>query len=164
MILNPALNTEILTPPRNKAIYLALGILPDGASDILGLWIESTEGAKLWMKVFNDLKTRGVGDILIAVTDGLKGTKRWQPCLRPPADLSMPSSAFLPVAVRASEAPPTAFPLLPSAPEQNLRSRCPPPCGSTRRWLPVSPHLAEIKGHIFTPPPHVVPAMWQISR
>ena len=58
---------------RNKAIYLALGVLPDGTRDILGLWIENTEGAKFWMKVFNDLKTRGVADILIAVGDGLKG-------------------------------------------------------------------------------------------
>ena len=58
---------------RNKAIYLALGVQPDGTRDILGLWIENTEGAKFWMKVFNDLKTRGVSDILIAVTDGLKG-------------------------------------------------------------------------------------------
>ena len=58
---------------RNKAIYLALGVLPDGTRDILGLWIENTEGAKFWMKVFNDLKTRGCNDILIAVTDGLKG-------------------------------------------------------------------------------------------
>lgn len=58
---------------RNKAIYLALGVLPDGSRDILCLWIEGTEGAKFWMKVFNDLKTRGVHDILIAVTDGLKG-------------------------------------------------------------------------------------------
>jgi transposase-like protein len=58
---------------RNKAIYLALGVLPDGGREVLGLWIENTEGAKFWLKVFNDLKTRGVGDILIAVTDGLKG-------------------------------------------------------------------------------------------
>jgi putative transposase len=58
---------------RNKAIYLALGVLPDGTRDILGLWIENTEGAKFWMKVLSDLKTRGVQDILIAVTDGLKG-------------------------------------------------------------------------------------------
>src|SRR6478736_7975534 len=58
---------------RNKAIYLALGVLTDGRRDILGLWIEGAEGAKFWMKVFNDLKTRGVIDILIAVTDGLKG-------------------------------------------------------------------------------------------
>ena len=48
-------------------------MLPDGTRDILGRWIESTEGAKFWMKVFNDLKTRGANDILIAVTDGLKG-------------------------------------------------------------------------------------------
>jgi putative transposase len=58
---------------RNKAVYLALGVGADGTREILGLWIENTEGAKFWMKVFNDLKTRGVGDILIAVTDGLKG-------------------------------------------------------------------------------------------
>ena len=58
---------------RNKAIYLALGVLPDGGREVLGLWIENTEGAKFWLRVFNDLKTRGVGDILIAVTDGLKG-------------------------------------------------------------------------------------------
>lgn len=58
---------------RNKAVYLALGVRDDGTRDILGLWIESTEGAKFWMKVFNDLKARGVEDILIAVTDGLKG-------------------------------------------------------------------------------------------
>ena len=58
---------------RSKAVYLALGVLPDGSRDILGLWIENTEGAKFWMKVFNDLKTRGCNDILIAVTDGLKG-------------------------------------------------------------------------------------------
>jgi putative transposase len=58
---------------RSKAIYLALAILPDGTRDILGLWIEQTEGAKFWMKVFADLKSRGCQDILIAVTDGLKG-------------------------------------------------------------------------------------------
>ena len=46
---------------RNKAIYLALGVLPDGTRDILGIWIENTEGVKFWLKVFNDLKTRGVG-------------------------------------------------------------------------------------------------------
>jgi len=58
---------------RNKAVYLALGVRPDGTREILGLWIENTEGAKFWLKVFNDLKTRGVNDTLIAVTDGLKG-------------------------------------------------------------------------------------------
>jgi|EndMetStandDraft_5_1072996.scaffolds.fasta_scaffold135450_1 transposase-like protein len=58
---------------RSKAVYLALAVLPDGTRDILGLWIEQTEGAKFWMKVFADLQARGCRDILIAVTDGLKG-------------------------------------------------------------------------------------------
>jgi putative transposase len=58
---------------RIKAVYLALAILPDGSRDILGIWIEQTEGAKFWMKVFADLKARGCHDILIAVTDGLQG-------------------------------------------------------------------------------------------
>jgi putative transposase len=58
---------------RNKAVYIALGILPDGTKEILGIWIEQTEGAKFWMRVMNELKNRGVGDILIAVVDGLKG-------------------------------------------------------------------------------------------
>lgn len=58
---------------RSKAVYLALAVLPDGTRDILGVWIEQTEGAKFWLKVFNDLKTRGCEDILIAVTDGLTG-------------------------------------------------------------------------------------------
>ncbi len=58
---------------RNKAVYLGLGVRRDGSREILGLWIEGTEGAKFWMKVFNDLLARGVRDILIAVTDGLKG-------------------------------------------------------------------------------------------
>jgi putative transposase len=58
---------------RSKAVYLALAVLPDGTRDILGIWIEQTEGAKFWMKVFTDLRTRGCQDILIAVTDGRKG-------------------------------------------------------------------------------------------
>lgn len=57
----------------NKAVYLALGVQADGQRDVLGLWIEQTEGAKFWLKVFNELKTRGCQDILIAVVDGLKG-------------------------------------------------------------------------------------------
>ena len=58
---------------RNKAIYIALGILPDGTKEILGIWIEQTEGAKFWLRVMNELRNRGVADILIAVVDGLKG-------------------------------------------------------------------------------------------
>jgi len=58
---------------RNKAVYIALGIRPDGTKEILGIWIEQTEGAKFWLRVMNELKNRGIGDILIAVVDGLKG-------------------------------------------------------------------------------------------
>jgi putative transposase len=73
---------------RDKAVYSALGVRRDGSRELLGLWIETTEGAKFWMKVFDDLKTRGASDILtaadafrhigslrepIAATDGLTG-------------------------------------------------------------------------------------------
>ena len=58
---------------RNKAVYVALGVRPDGTKEVLGLWIEQTEGAKFWLRVMNELKDRGVEDILIAVVDGLKG-------------------------------------------------------------------------------------------
>ena len=58
---------------RNKAVYVALGVTPEGTKDILGLWIETSEGAKFWLRVMNELRNRGVEDILIAVVDGLKG-------------------------------------------------------------------------------------------
>jgi len=58
---------------RNKAVYLGLGIRADGRKEVLGLWIEQTEGAKFWLKVFNELKNRGLDDLLIAVVDGLRG-------------------------------------------------------------------------------------------
>jgi putative transposase len=58
---------------RNKAVYLALGVRADGHKEILGLWIEQTEGAKFWLRVMTELKNRGVEDVLIAVVDGLKG-------------------------------------------------------------------------------------------
>ena len=58
---------------KNKAVYVALGVRADGRKEVLGLWIEQTEGAKFWLRVMNELKTRGVEDILIAIVDGLKG-------------------------------------------------------------------------------------------
>jgi len=58
---------------RNKAVHVALGVRPDGTKEILGLWIEQTEGAKFWLRVMTELKNRGVEDVLIAVVDGLKG-------------------------------------------------------------------------------------------
>ena len=56
-----------------KAMYIALGVRPDGIKEVLGLWIDETESATFWLSVFNELKGRGVQDILIAVTDGLAG-------------------------------------------------------------------------------------------
>jgi len=61
---------------RNKAVYVALALNIEGEKEVLGLWIEQTEGAKFWLKVMNELKTRGVNDVLIAVVDGLKTRHR----------------------------------------------------------------------------------------
>ncbi len=58
---------------RNKAVHIALGVRADGAKEILGLWLEQNEGAKFWLRVMNELRNRGVEDILLAVVDGLKG-------------------------------------------------------------------------------------------
>ena len=58
---------------KNKAVYVALGVTPEGEREVLGLWIANTEGAKFWLSVMNTLRNRGVEDILIAVVDGLKG-------------------------------------------------------------------------------------------
>ena len=57
----------------NKAAYLAIGVGLDGLKDVLGIWLEKTEGAKFWLKVITELQHRGVRDILIACVDGLKG-------------------------------------------------------------------------------------------
>jgi putative transposase len=58
---------------RNKAVHVALGVRADGTKEILGLWLEQNEGAKFWLRVLNELRNRGVEDVLIAVVDGLKG-------------------------------------------------------------------------------------------
>lgn len=58
---------------KNKAVYLALGITRSGSKEVLGIWVEQTEGAKFWLRVMTELKNRGVADILICLIDGLKG-------------------------------------------------------------------------------------------
>ena len=58
---------------KNKAVYVALGVPPEGEREVVGLWIAANEGAKFWLSVMNNLRNRGVEDILIAVVDGLKG-------------------------------------------------------------------------------------------
>jgi len=58
---------------KSKAVYLALALDCEGHKHVLGLWIEQNEGAKFWLRVMNELKTRGLEDIVFAVVDGLKG-------------------------------------------------------------------------------------------
>jgi putative transposase len=58
---------------RNKACYVAIGVKLEGERDVLGLWFQSAEGAKFWLAVLNELKQRGVRDVLICCVDGLKG-------------------------------------------------------------------------------------------
>jgi putative transposase len=58
---------------KNRACYVALGVTCDGEREVLGLWWQETEGAKFWLSVLNDLRRRGVDDVLIACVDGLKG-------------------------------------------------------------------------------------------
>ena len=58
---------------QRRACYLALGVTLEGDRDVLGMWFQESEGAKFWLQVLNDLKQRGVEDILIACVDGLKG-------------------------------------------------------------------------------------------
>jgi putative transposase len=56
-----------------KMVYLVMGVTPDGEREVLGIWIQKTEGAKFWLQVLTELKNRGVKDILISCVDGLKG-------------------------------------------------------------------------------------------
>jgi len=58
---------------QSRACYLALGVTCDGEREALGIWWQETEGAKFWLSVLNDLRRRGVADVLIACVDGLKG-------------------------------------------------------------------------------------------
>src|SRR4051794_30281672 len=58
---------------RARACYLALGVTCDGDREVLGLWWQETEGSKFWLAVLNDLRRRGVEDVLISCVDGLKG-------------------------------------------------------------------------------------------
>jgi len=57
----------------NKAIYIAVGLRTDGKKEVLGMWLGKNESAAFWMSVLTDIRTRGVNDILITVTDNLNG-------------------------------------------------------------------------------------------
>lgn len=58
---------------QNKHVYLAVGVAADGTKDVLGMWVQSTEGAKFWLAILGELKSRGVSDILVLCADGLTG-------------------------------------------------------------------------------------------
>jgi putative transposase len=58
---------------KNKAVSLAIGMRCSGHKEVLGIWIEQTEGAKFWLRVMTEIRNRGTHDVLIAVVDGLKG-------------------------------------------------------------------------------------------
>ncbi len=75
-----------------------MGVRADGGKEVLGLWIEQNEGAKFWLRVMNELKNRGVEDIMLAVVDGLKGFPDAITAVFPDADgsdLHRPSAAQL---------------------------------------------------------------------
>lgn len=57
----------------NRAVYVAVGVPTDGAREVLGLWVQDTEGAKFWSAVLDELRRRGVEDILVLCSDGLAG-------------------------------------------------------------------------------------------
>jgi len=72
-----------------KCIYTVLGVTVSGRQEVLGLWIEETEGARFWLKVFNDLKARGVEDVLILCGDGLTGLPQAVEAVFPKTDVQL---------------------------------------------------------------------------
>jgi putative transposase len=72
-----------------KCVYTVLGVSTSGYQEVLGLWIEETEGARFWLKVFNDLKARGVTDTLIVCGDGLTGLRQAVESVFPQADVQL---------------------------------------------------------------------------
>jgi transposase-like protein len=73
-LVEPSVGPDLAVVFLDALVILALGVRIDGRKEVLGLWLESTEGAKLWLEVITELKNRGVEDIFIACCDGLKGS------------------------------------------------------------------------------------------
>src|SRR4051812_27838295 len=70
---------------RNLACYVAIGANLEGERDVLGLWFQRAEGAKFWLAVLNELKQRGVRDVLVCCVDGSRASpKRSRPSSRRP--------------------------------------------------------------------------------
>ena len=107
---------------RNKAIYLAIGVTWGGAKEVLGLWIEQTEGTKFWMRVMSEIRNRGTRDILVAVVDGLKGfpdylhlTHHHPPSARPTTYASPSGFSSTPCKTRQIKSASTAESSLPKS-------------------------------------------------
>ena len=76
-------------PVVKKCVYVVLGVSISGQQEVLGLWIQETEGARFWLKVLNDLKSRGVKDLLILCGDGLKGLPEAAENVYPQVDVQL---------------------------------------------------------------------------
>jgi putative transposase len=74
---------------QNKAVYLAIGVNMEGLKEVLGMWIEKTEGSKFWLQILTELKQRGLNDILIACVDGLTGFPEAIESVYPKADIQL---------------------------------------------------------------------------
>lgn len=70
-----------------KAVYIAIGIDLDGKKDVLGMWVGENESAKFWASVLNNMRNRGVEDILIACTDNLTGFSQAIEAVFPKTDI-----------------------------------------------------------------------------
>jgi putative transposase len=73
----------------NRAVYVAIGINLEGRKDVLGLWTSANEGAKFWMNVLTELRSRGVKDIYLACVDGLKGFPQAIEAIYPKAQVQL---------------------------------------------------------------------------
>jgi len=89
MVIFDALMVKIRREQKvaNHAVHLALGTRGDGSKEVLGIWIAENEGASFWQMVLNDLRNRGVEDMLIAVVDGLKGFPEAVEAIYPKTDV-----------------------------------------------------------------------------
>jgi putative transposase len=72
---------------RNVAVYAVVGIDLEGVKEVLGLWIAETESSKFWLTVLNEVKNRGVEDILIFSVDGLTGISEAIRAVYPQAEI-----------------------------------------------------------------------------
>jgi transposase-like protein len=72
-----------------KCVYTVLGVSLSGRQEVLGLWIEETEGARFWVKVLNDLKARGVSDVILLCGDGLPGLRNAVESAFPQTDIQL---------------------------------------------------------------------------